>query len=120
MSEGRATTVPGDTRKFNPEFDIVSSRYFETLRVPALRGRTFTAADDRVSTTAPMAIVDSRLAQLAFGGADAVGRVLQVPLRENDRAKVTYTIAGVVPPIRHDLFHNAGVGAGGNARAHRA
>jgi predicted permease len=118
MSEGRATTVPGDTRKFDPEFDIVTSRYFETLRVPALRGRTFTAAEDQPSTAAPKAIIDARLAQLAFGGADPIGRVLQVPLREGDRATVAFAIVGVVAPIRHDLFDNAGVGAGEIASTH--
>ena len=111
MSEGRNVTVPGDTRKFSPEFDIVSSGYFETLNVPVLRGRTFTEAEDQPASS-PTAIIDVRLAQLAFGAADPIGRTVRMPVRESDTATVALTIVGVVPSIRHDLFDNSGVGAG--------
>ena len=111
MSEGRTVTLPGDSRKFSPEFDIVSSGYFETLNVPVLRGQTFTEADDQ-STSPQKAVIDARLAQLAFGAADPIGRTVRMPVRESDTTTIPLTIVGVVPVIRHDLFDNAGVGAG--------
>ncbi|HEY2907309.1 MAG TPA: ABC transporter permease [Vicinamibacterales bacterium] len=117
MSEGRVVTVPGDTRKFDPAFDIVSSGYFETLRVPVLRGRTFTAAEDQPSS-ARTAVVDTRLAQVVFGGADPIGRIVRMPVREGDTDTIAFTIVGVVPSIRHDLFDNAGVGAGDLSGSH--
>jgi putative ABC transport system permease protein len=112
MYEGRVVTIPGDDRKFHPQFDIVSSAYFETLRVPVQRGRAFTAADDRPSAGMPPAVIDARLAQLAFNDAEPIGRVVKMPLREGDERTVAFTVIGVVPSIRHDLFDNAGVANG--------
>ncbi len=117
MSEGRNVTVPGDPRKFDPEFDIVSSAYFETLNLPVLRGRTFTEAEDQPSS-AQNAIIDVRLAQFAFGAADPIGRTVRMPVREGDTTTIPLTIVGVVPAIRHDLFDNAGVGAGDISGSH--
>jgi predicted permease len=118
MSEGRVVSIPGDTRTFDPEFDIVSSGYFETLRVPVFRGRTFTAAEDQPSS-ARTAVVDTRFAQVAFGGADPIGRIVRMPVREGDTETIAFSIVGVVPTIRHDLFDNAGVGAGSDiSRSH--
>ncbi len=118
MYEGRAVTIPGDDRKFNPQFDIVSSGYFETLHVPVQRGRAFTAADDQPSTGLPSAIIDTRLARAAFKDADPLGRIVQMPLHEGDERTVAFTVVGVVPPIRNDLFDDAGLAHDDMSQAH--
>ncbi len=72
----------------------VSGRFFETLGVPAILGRTFTAADDRQGggPNGPVAVISHRYWQRHFvGAADAVGRSLTVN-------RVSYTIVGVTPP----------------------
>lgn len=50
----------------------VSPRYFETLGIALLRGRTFTA-DDR-STSPAVAVVNDALAKRYFGAEDPIGR----------------------------------------------
>ena len=72
----------------------VSGRFFETLGVPAILGRTFTAADDRQGggPDGPVAVISHGYWQRRFGGAaGAVGRSLTLN-------RVSYTIVGVTPP----------------------
>jgi predicted permease len=51
---------------------FVSNDYFETTRIPLLKGRAFTPADTGAST--PVAIVSQSLARRYFGDADPIGR----------------------------------------------
>lgn len=54
----------------------VTPGYFQTLRVPLLRGRTFTDADDE---NAPqVAVVDRAMADQLWPGQDAIGQQFQV------------------------------------------
>jgi putative ABC transport system permease protein len=50
----------------------VSSRYFETLGLPIVRGRAFTPAE--VAANAPVAIVNETLARSVWPGVDPLGR----------------------------------------------
>ena len=72
---------------------FASGGYFETLGVAAIRGRTFTAADDRAGGGADgvVAVISYGLWQRRFEGADIIGAPLVV-----DGA--TVTIVGVTPP----------------------
>ena len=73
---------------------FASGGYFATLGVPAVLGRTFTAADDRPGGGAegPVAVISYGLWQRRFGGAaGVVGGPLVVD-------GVTVTIVGVTPP----------------------
>ena len=71
-----------------------SGRYFEVLGVPAILGRTWTAADDRRGggPDGAVAVISYAFWQRRFGGAaDVVGRSLQIE-------RVPFTIVGVTPP----------------------
>ena len=73
---------------------FASGRYFATLGVPAILGRTFTADDDRPGGGAagPVAVIGYGLWQRRFGGdAGVIGRPLPID-------GVTATIVGVTPP----------------------
>lgn len=73
---------------------FASGGYFATLGVPAILGRTFTAAEDRPGGGAegPVAVISYGLWQRRFGGAaNVIGRPLVVD-------GVTVTIVGVTPP----------------------
>jgi predicted permease len=52
--------------------NIVSSRYFETMGIPIVRGRSFSDADNERSR--PVAIVNRHLADVLWPGRDPVGR----------------------------------------------
>lgn len=62
----------GDAQDFQPDWNIVSPGFFETLRMPMAEGRTFTDAD---RTGAPrVAIVNEAFARRAWPGQSAIGR----------------------------------------------
>ena len=73
---------------------FVSGDYFKTLGVPALLGRTFTAADDARGggPDGAVAVIGYGLWQRRFGGA---ATVLGTPLTVEG---VPFTIVGVTPP----------------------
>src|SRR5262245_8196986 len=73
---------------------FASGAYFATLGVPAIHGRTFTAADDRPDggPDGPVAVISYRFWQRRFGGtAEVIGAPLVVD-------GVSVTIVGVTPP----------------------
>jgi predicted permease len=55
---------------------LVSDAYFETMRIPLVRGRTFTPADD--DSSAPVVIISESVARRHFGGADPIGRSIRL------------------------------------------
>ena len=81
----------------------VSSGYFEAMRIPVVRGRSFEARD---TTGAPTtAIIDERLARKFWPDQDAVGRRLYMPDDPKDITKITdktrfFTIVGVVKEVQ--------------------
>jgi len=50
----------------------VGLEYFQTQRIPVLRGRLFTASDDRAAS--PVALINEELAARAFPNMDSIGR----------------------------------------------
>ena len=82
--------APGEPER-HADMRFVHGNYFQTVGIPLLRGRWFSAADRRGSPW--VAIIDASLARLYFGSEDPVGRVIsQGP---------TATIVGVVGSIKH-------------------
>lgn len=56
-------------------YNVVSPGYFDTLRIPVLLGRAFTANDTQ---SAPcVAVVDRSFARQYYGASDPIGRTLQ-------------------------------------------
>ncbi len=72
----------------------VNGHYFTTLGVPAIIGRTFTAADDERGGGAdgPVAVISYGFWQRQYGGAaSAIGSRLTVD-------RVPFTVVGIMPP----------------------
>jgi putative ABC transport system permease protein len=69
---------PGDPRDDDHaipvDWNIVTAGYFQTLEIPVLRGRRFSAAD--AGGSANVAIVNETLARRAWPGEDPVGRTI--------------------------------------------
>lgn len=54
--------------------DIVLPNYFETLKIPLLKGRTFTAHDDAGSQ--PVVVIGEEFARQYFPGEDPIGKLV--------------------------------------------
>ena len=86
------TAVPIDWRSVSPG-------YFDTMRIPLLRGRSFTDGDVR---TAPLVMVVSQsTAQKFFGDTDPIGRTL----RPSAKPELAYAIVGVVGDVRDQALN---------------
>jgi len=85
------------------DFNIVSPGYFETLRVPLLRGRAFDAGD--VDGSEPVAIVSRAFADRVWPGEDVVGRRLR--FGTSDAKEPLRTIIGVVEDVKNQMITDA-------------
>lgn len=77
-------------------FRLASGRYFDTLGIPLLRGRDFTAADQYDQPF--VAIISDSLAKKSFPNQDPIGRKIICGL-DSDK---WMTIVGVVGDVRSD------------------
>ena len=62
---------------------MVQPRYFETMNIPLLRGRTFTDADNDPSSPLRFVITES-VAKILFPGEDPIGRRIVVQMRSQN------------------------------------
>ncbi len=69
------------------------------MRIPLLRGRTFTDGDVRTSQL--VMVVSQSTAQKFFGDADPIGKTL----RPSAKPEIAYTIVGVVGDIRDQALN---------------
>jgi len=81
------------------EYQVVSSDYFTTMRIPLLAGRFFTELDDADEDSPGVAIVSETMARRFFPGEDPVGKRINFGDYDNESSWVT--IVGVVGSIRH-------------------
>jgi predicted permease len=79
---------------------IVGADYFDALRLPVLRGRSFTPAEEQFASGAPVAVIDEPLARRLFGDDDPIGQRVQLQRSRQRHIEVV----GVVRGIRQDLF----------------
>ena len=76
------------------EIRVATPGYFETLRIPLIRGRLF---DERDREGAPrILLVNETMARQYFAGTEAVGRFVDVPLMGG-----RHQVVGVVADLRH-------------------
>lgn len=88
--EGHRSLDPGE--QINVDWSIVSADYFQTMKIPLLRGRTFTRDEDEQGR--PVVIVDENLARRFWPNEDAVGKRLKYD------SPAWHEIVGVVPEVR--------------------
>jgi len=82
----------GSTQEETVRGRFVSGNYFSVLGVPAFRGRTFTAQEDRASGSAPFVVISHAYWQRRFAGEPrTIGRTITLN-------KQPFTIIGVAPP----------------------
>jgi predicted permease len=89
------------------EFSVASPDFFQVLKTPLIRGRTFTEADD--SKGQPVVIINETLARRYWPGEDPVGK--RVKFAQGQAINRPWmTIVGVVGDIKSDGFDAASPG----------
>src|SRR6185503_2589812 len=76
----------------NVDWSIVTPDYFETMKIPILRGRTFTRDEDEQGK--PVVLVDENLARRFWPNEEAVGKHIGYD------SPTWHEIIGVVPAVK--------------------
>ncbi len=100
--EGRPRPRPGETA-WNAAVVVARDGYFDTLRIPLVRGRVFSEQDN--ARNMPVAIVNEAMAGRFFNGEDPIGRRLRVAGITS--AAAWMTIVGIVRDIRDEGLDTA-------------
>lgn len=74
---------------------VVSERFFDVMRVPILRGRSFTSADG--TTAEPVVIINATLAAAHWPGQDVIGKRIRFP---GPPSNPWLKVVGVVGDVR--------------------
>jgi len=92
--EGQAVTIPPIVQTV-----AIGDRYFETLQLPLLRGRSLESSDGLA--TAGAVVINERFASLHFPDRDPLGARLQLnETAEGSSLSQWHTIVGVSPSVR--------------------
>jgi predicted permease len=92
VDDHAAGLAPRDDGSTNVNFAIVAPGYFDVLRLPLVRGRAFTTADN---ASAPhVAVVNERFAAVVWPGRDPIGRTFHEGSSE-------VTVVGVARDARY-------------------
>jgi len=94
--EGRPH-APGDEPV--ARVSIIEPSYFQTLGVPILRGRTFSADEDQENGR-PVIIINQAFANKFFPGEDAIGKHIRPGLSGEDGKRTIREIVAVVADVK--------------------
>ena len=94
---GAATSK--DHPPLETRYNIVSEDYFQTLGIPVLRGRPFTAAESSRGSKRSVAIIDQLAAERLWPGGDALEKHIRI-----DKDTPEVEIVGVVGNTRESII----------------
>jgi putative ABC transport system permease protein len=80
-------------------YNIVSEDYFQTLGIPILRGRAFTASESTAGSKSSVAVIDQLAANRLWPGGDALGKYIRV-----DKEAREAQIVGVAGNTREKII----------------
>jgi len=81
-------------------FSLVTPDFFNTIRVPVVRGREFTARDTREAP--PVVIINEAMARRYWPGEDPIGKRLTVTIVPGEQLREVVGIVGDTPNSRWD------------------
>jgi putative ABC transport system permease protein len=84
-------TPEGSSQEVSVDYNAISPKYFETLGIPLLQGRTF--SDQEVKDQTPVALVNEALARACWPDEQAVGKRFKA-------GTDYYSVIGVVKAVR--------------------
>jgi predicted permease len=85
--------------------DLISEGFFQTLRIPLLKGRFFNAQDNQGSV--PVAIINETMARRFWPGEEAVGKRFKLGLAESPGPWLT--VVGVVGDMRRQSLERQSI-----------
>jgi len=88
--EGEGPRKKGEL--INVDWSIVTPDYFQTMKIPILRGRTFTRDEDEQGK--PVVLVDENLARRFWPNEEAVGKHIKYD------SPTSHEIIGIVPSVK--------------------
>ncbi len=92
--EGRAKPQPGESPR--GIYRVVMPGYFETMRIPVMRGRTIRPSDNLA--TPGVVMINERAAKLYWPGEEALGK--RLTLDDEGPAMQWLTVIGVINDVR--------------------
>lgn len=101
---GLGTTLEIEGRPLPPSehprvaFRLIESRYFQTMGIRLLQGRSFTLEDEQGEH--PLAIVNQTLAQKLFPGENPIGKHIKASISFGTNGEVMREIVGVVGDVK--------------------
>jgi putative ABC transport system permease protein len=102
--EGQATPEPGQEPSANVR--NVTPDYFQTIKIPLLKGRYFTDQDQRGDVGT--AIVNETFAKRYFANDEVIGkRIRELGVNQNAGDPKQYEIVGVVGDVHHNSLTRA-------------
>jgi putative ABC transport system permease protein len=101
-NSSRTFNIPGSSQSYSADIRVSTPGYFQTMEIPLLKGRNFTAHDS--SPSLPVAIINAAAAANIFPGQDPIGKYLT----NFGPAKAKLQIVGVVGNVRHVALETAG------------
>ncbi len=97
LVEGEAEPPPG--QEFEGRYRVATPDYFQTMRIPIIKGRSFTEQDK--AGAPPVVIVNETLARKHWPGQDPLGKRIRFygPIEKAPWMQVV----GVIEDVRHEL-----------------
>lgn len=90
-------------------YNIVSQDYFQTLGIPILRGRPFSASETANGAKLAVAILDKTAAERLWPKGDAVGQRIRLVQDQREANAAEVEVVGVVATVQDNVY-----GAGEN------
>lgn len=100
-NSSRSFNRPGSTKQEQADIRIATPEYFQTMRIPLVRGRNFNEHD--VKDALPVAIINEEAAKQTFPGEDPIGQFVENFGPKNEKLQVV----GVVGNVRHLALETA-------------
>jgi len=100
--EGRP--IAGDTGtadSFVENYSLITPKFFETLRIPIIRGREFTSQDR--TDALPVAVINQAVAHRYWPGEDPIGKRLTVGIVTGEAPREIVGVVGDTPVSRWQL-----------------